>query len=224
MRSAAGRPVNISNSPSWGVRMVGDSRCRSNDAAPSAFHASANRPSPSITAGSGDCTATWRVLAAVSSLRPRPGPSTNAWKRSNERSASPSPSRWPATGAPRPRSAAFDASATPGTDTCTMPAPVLRAGGGQRRRSLHGGATGDDAHRRAHLCASLDRPGHHPATSSACARATRGDRAASRPMSATSSSPARSRPGGNSRPGFNAANVTVRSAASTRRRWRRSAR
>ena len=65
-----------------------------------------------------------------------------------------------------------------------------------------------------HLCESTARGSSHCRTSSSVTRWARA-RLTSSPMSATSISPVATEPGGRSRPGFSAANVTVRSAGST---------
>ena len=68
-----------------------------------------------------------------------------------------------------------------------------------------------------HLCVSGGRAGTHPATSAASTTPTRAPDT-SRPMSAAATAPASARPGWNSSPGFSAANVTVRVAATGGRR------
>ena len=112
--------------------------------------------------------------AAVSSSRPRPGPSTSAWNRSSEPSAS---AAQPVAGSGRCTTSIGAAAPTsgPGAETCTMPAPARCAPrSGQRRGARHAGAAGDDAHRRAATCARRPpRSGSQAATSSRCTQVCR---------------------------------------------------
>ena len=68
-----------------------------------------------------------------------------------------------------------------------------------------------------HLWAVVGRGGSHPATSAASTRPALAV-PTSRPMSATTTVPARERPGSSTSPGFSAAKVTVRTAGSARPR------
>ncbi len=103
----------------------------------------------------------------------------------------------------------------PGMDRCTMPAPVRMAACATRRGApVIVSLPAITRTALCHLCAYSSRSGHHSTTSTPCTRLARAHPISS-PMSTNSSSPARALPGGISRPGFNAPNVTVCDAART---------
>ena len=157
MRSAPGwLPDSSAYSPSCGVKTVGTVRRRSSAVAPSELQPRANNPSPSITIGSGASTTSLRTLAAVSSDRPSPGPTTTAWNRSSDASAA---SAQPVLGSGRwTISIGASVSVMPGIDRCTMPAPVRIAAWATRPRCAgHGRAAGDDPHARSATCARTRR-------------------------------------------------------------------
>ena len=137
MRSSpGGPPFRTVYSPSCGVRTVGDMRRRNRARHPrSSTRARTDRRRRSPwAAGLGDHL---RTLAPVSSERPRPGPTTIEWNRSNDAKAA-RPSLCSAT-------ALHDldrgvAERHPGNDRCTMPAPDRIAAcdtGAARRSSWH---------------------------------------------------------------------------------------
>ena len=150
MRSRPGAaPVSSLNSPSCGVSTVGAARRRSSASG------AVGVPREREQAVAVDHHRQWRVdaskwraLAAVSSSRPRPGPITTAWNRSSE------PQRL--VGPPRGRQRALHdldrqrrPSSTPGTETCTIPAPARCAAcAASAAAPGHRRAAGDDPHRR----------------------------------------------------------------------------
>ena len=153
-------------------------------------------------------------LAAVVVVRARgPGrPRGRGTGRARRARPPPTPaegSGWPTTSVGAP-----GRSARPASTSRTMPAPARCAAAvGQVGGADHAGRAGHHPPRPRATCARRRRgPGSQRRRRRSSTRWARPG-STSRPMSATSTSPARPRPGGNSRPGFSAANVTVRSAA-----------
>ncbi len=207
--SPGGRPARRANSPSCGVSTVGPRRpVRAAAGSPP----SAVSPSPSTTAGTTADDTSWSTAASVGALRPSPGPMTRAPARSSCSSTTVS---HPAAGTATPTASVGRPGSwsTPGDATRTIPAPARCAARAARWAApvipREPAATTTAAR---HLWASAWRGGTHAATS---ARSTTPARArdTSRPMSASTTSPASARPGWNTSPGLSAANVTVRTAS-----------
>ena len=128
---------------------------RRTGAAPSAFHARANRPSPSTTTGRWRRPPWPRTAATVVGSRPRPGPTTRAWKRSRSSSDLARPSRTPAAAAARPPSGA-DRRRCRASTACTIPLPARIAAADARcGGARHAGLPATTARRGCHLCASV---------------------------------------------------------------------
>ena len=216
MRSASGRcPVSRPYSPSCGVSTVASRRSRSTGAAPASDHDRAYSPSPSTSTGSSAAATSSRTAATVASSRPRPGPTTKAWKRS---SPSSTVFAQPVSGTCCCTTSTGGSASMPGEDSVTIPLPARCAAADARWAEPVIPAEPATIRTPAdHLCASRARGRSHDRTSAGSTTWAVAP-LVSRPMSATSTVPAIVAPSPRTSPGLNAANVTVRDAASGRPR------
>ena len=208
-RSSPGAaPAMRAYSPSWGVRMLGplrlSSKVRAAATSPSAVNASA-----SITSGTATAAMTARISSATAAPVPRPGPITTALHfavASRKAPAHPSAGR-----CMRTASVGQAALGSPGDPSRSMPAPAAMAPRLQRIAApsmpAEPAATPTAV---VHLLTCRGRGGTLATSASSTSRHRGVGNAI--PMSATSTVPLSGAPAPCSKPGFNAAKVTVRSA------------